>query len=83
VDTGLFTPLSNDFTAQITMLKAAQCDIVTGVFLPPDFATFWAQCAQQGFTPKAVTVAKALLFPALSGCRPRNGGRRIIRSSRA
>ena len=64
VDAGLFTPLSNDFTAQITKLKAAKCDIVTGVFLPPDFATFWAQCAQQGFKPKAVTVAKALLFPA-------------------
>jgi len=34
------------------------------VFLPPDFATFWAQCGQQGYKPKAVTVAKALLFPA-------------------
>ncbi|WP_158815435.1 ABC transporter substrate-binding protein [Methylocapsa sp. S129] len=64
IDAGLFTPLSNDFTAQITKLKAEKCDIVTGVFLPPDFATFWAQCAQQGFKPKAVTVAKALLFPA-------------------
>lgn len=64
VDAGMFTPLSNDFTAQISKLKAAKCDIVTGVFLPPDFATFWAQCAQQGFKPKAATVAKALLFPA-------------------
>ena len=64
VDAGLFTPLSNDFTAQISKLKAANCDIVTGVFLPPDFATFWAQCGQQGYKPKAVTVAKALLFPA-------------------
>jgi branched-chain amino acid transport system substrate-binding protein len=64
VDTGLFTPLSNDFTAQITKLKNEKCDIVSGVFLPPDFATFWAQCGQQGYKPKAVTVAKALLFPA-------------------
>jgi branched-chain amino acid transport system substrate-binding protein len=64
VDAGMFTPLSNDFTAQITRLKAEKCEIVTGVFLPPDFATFWAQCGQQGFRPKAVTVAKALLFPA-------------------
>lgn len=63
VDTGLFTPLSNDFSAQIAKLKAANCDIVTGVFIPPDFATFWAQCGQQGYKPKAVTVAKALLFP--------------------
>lgn len=64
VDTGLFTPLSNDFSAQIAKLKAAQAEILTGVFLPPDFATFWAQCGQQGYRPKAATVAKALLFPA-------------------
>jgi len=64
LDLGLFTPLSNDFSAQIAKLKAANCDIVSGVFLPPDFATFWSQCGQQGFKPKAVTVAKALLFPA-------------------
>jgi branched-chain amino acid transport system substrate-binding protein len=64
IDTGLFTPLSNDFSAQIAKLKSAQADIVTGVFLPPDFATFWAQCGQQGYKPKAATIAKALLFPA-------------------
>ncbi|WP_076858323.1 ABC transporter substrate-binding protein [Bradyrhizobium mercantei] len=64
VDTGLFTPLSNDFSARIAKLKSAQAEIVTGVFLPPDFATFWAQCGQQGYRPKAVTAAKALLFPA-------------------
>jgi branched-chain amino acid transport system substrate-binding protein len=63
-DMGLFTPLSNDFSAQIARLKEANCDIVTGVFLPPDFATFWAQCGQQGYKPKAATIAKALLFPA-------------------
>ena len=34
------------------------------MFLPPDFTTFWVQAAQQGFKPKAVTVAKALLFPS-------------------
>lgn len=64
VDTGLFTPLSNDFSSQIAKLKAEKCEIVSGEFLPPDFATFWAQCGQQGYKPKAVTVAKALLFPA-------------------
>ena len=64
IDTGLFTPLSNDFSAQIAKLKSAQADIVTGVFLPPDFATFWTQCGQQGYKPKAATIAKALLFPA-------------------
>lgn len=32
--------------------------------IPPDFATFWSQAAQQGFKPKVVTVGKALLFPS-------------------
>ncbi|MEL6701923.1 MAG: ABC transporter substrate-binding protein, partial [Pseudomonadota bacterium] len=33
--------------------------------IPPDFATFWAQAAQQGFSPKVVTIGKALLFPSV------------------
>jgi branched-chain amino acid transport system substrate-binding protein len=62
-DPGFFKPLLDDFTAQITAFKNARCDIVTGVVIPPDFATFWTQARQQGFRPKAVTVGKALLFP--------------------
>ncbi len=62
-----FQLLSNDFTAQIDAFKKANVEIVTGVFIPPDFATFWSQCAQQGFKPKVVTVAKALLFPTTVG----------------
>ncbi len=64
VDPGRYQPLSNDFTSQITAFKAAGVEIVTGVMIPPDFATFWAQAAQQGFAPKVVTIGKALLFPA-------------------
>ena len=33
--------------------------------IPPDFGTFWAQSAQQGFQPKIVTIGKALLFPSV------------------
>lgn len=64
VDPGRYQPLSNDFTAQISAFKKAGVEIVTGVMIPPDFATFWAQAAQQGFKPKVVTIGKALLFPA-------------------
>lgn len=64
-DTGRYQPLSDDFSAQIAAFKDAQCEIVTGVMIPPDFATFWAQAAQQGFTPKVVTIGKALLFPSV------------------
>ena len=63
IDAGFHEPLSDDFSAQISRLKDAGVELVSGVFLPPDFTTFWVQAAQQGFRPKAVTVAKALVFP--------------------
>ena len=65
VDPGRYQPLSDDFSNQISAFKAAECEIVTGNMIPPDFATFWAQSAQQGFAPKVVTIGKALLFPSV------------------
>lgn len=65
VDPGRYQPLTDDFSSQIAAYKAAGCEIVTGNMIPPDFATFWAQCAQQGFKPKVVTIGKALLFPSV------------------
>ncbi len=65
VDPGRYQPLTDDFTAQINAFKEANCQIVTGNMIPPDFATFWAQAAQQGFNPKIVTIGKALLFPSV------------------
>ncbi|MEM7023937.1 MAG: ABC transporter substrate-binding protein, partial [Pseudomonadota bacterium] len=64
VDTGRFQPFSDDYSAQIAAFKDANAEIVTGNLTPPDFATFWAQAAQQGFKPKIVTIGKALLFPS-------------------
>jgi branched-chain amino acid transport system substrate-binding protein len=63
IDPGRYQNLTDDFSAQITAFKDAGAEIVTGVVLPPDFTTFWNQASQQGFKPKAVTVAKAILFP--------------------
>lgn len=63
VDPGRYQNLTDDFTAQINAFKAAEAQIVTGVVIPPDFTTFWNQSRQQGFLPKAATVAKAILFP--------------------
>lgn len=65
VDPGRYQPLSDDFSNQIAAFKAAGCEIVTGNMIPPDFATFWSQAAQQGFNPKVVTIGKALLFPSV------------------
>ncbi len=65
VDPGRYQPLSDDFSNYIAAFKDAGCEIVTGNMIPPDFATFWAQAAQQGFNPKIVTIGKALLFPSV------------------
>lgn len=65
LDPGRYQPLSDDFSNYIAAFKEAGCEIVTGNMIPPDFATFWAQAAQQGFKPRVVTIGKALLFPSV------------------
>jgi branched-chain amino acid transport system substrate-binding protein len=64
-DPGRYQPLSDDFSNQIAAFKDAGCELVTGVMIPPDFGTFWAQAAQQGFNPKVATIGKAILFPSV------------------
>ena len=64
VDPGRYENLQDDFSAQISAFKNAECELLTGVVLPPDFATFWTQAAQQGYRPKAASVGKAILFPS-------------------
>lgn len=63
VDPGRYENGNQDFTAQINAFKDAGAEIVTGVVIPPDFPTFWRQAKQQGYVPKAATIAKAILFP--------------------
>jgi branched-chain amino acid transport system substrate-binding protein len=63
-DPGRYQDLTDNFSAQISAFKAANCDIVTGVVIPPDFTTFWKQALQQGFKPKVASIGKAILFPS-------------------
>jgi branched-chain amino acid transport system substrate-binding protein len=72
-DPGRYQNLTDDFTAQINAFKKAECDIITGVVIPPDFTTFWNQALQQGFKPKAASIGKALLFPVAVEALGRNG----------
>ncbi len=62
-DPGRYQNLTDDFSAQISAFKGANCEIITGVMIPPDFTTFWNQANQQGFKPKAASIGKAILFP--------------------
>ena len=74
-DPGRYQVMNNDFTSQISAFKSAGAEIVTGNMIPPDFATFWSQAAQQNFKPKIVTIGKALLFPSvINSLGPRGNG---------
>ncbi len=64
VDGGRFPDGTQDYTPQIAKFKSAGAQILSGVFIPPDFVNFWRQAHQQGFRPKLASVGKALLFPA-------------------
>jgi branched-chain amino acid transport system substrate-binding protein len=48
VDPGPFEDGTTDYSAQIGVFVQEQCEIVMALVLPPDFATFWRQAAQQG-----------------------------------
>jgi branched-chain amino acid transport system substrate-binding protein len=63
LDPGRYQNLTQDFSAQIAAFKKEGVEIVTGVMIPPDAKTFLTQAKQQGFSPKVVTLGKALLFP--------------------
>jgi branched-chain amino acid transport system substrate-binding protein len=60
---GLFTPGSEDFTAQISLFKKEGCEVLTGASFTPDFTNFWKQSLQQGFKPPVASQALALGFP--------------------
>jgi branched-chain amino acid transport system substrate-binding protein len=64
VDVGRFPYGMQDFSAFISTWKKEKVDILTGVPIPPDWATCWRQCHQQRFIPKFATIGKACLFPA-------------------
>ena len=64
VDPGAYTAGSTDYTSIINKIKGENCDIVCGVMVTPDFATFYTQLKSSGYMPKVCTVAKATLFEA-------------------
>ncbi|MCI8993244.1 MAG: ABC transporter substrate-binding protein [Eubacterium sp.] len=64
VDPGSYTSGDNDFSSIINKIKGEECDIICGVMVTPDFATFYTQLKSSGYMPKVVTVAKATLFSA-------------------
>jgi len=65
IDAGPYEDGTTDYSAQIAKFKAEKCEIFNSFPIPPDFAAFWRQAAQQGFTKmvKIAQPAKTGLFP--------------------
>ena len=68
VDPGPYEDGTTDYSAQIAKFKAEKCEIFNTFPIPPDFAAFWRQAAQQGYTKmvKICQIAKTGLFPTAS-----------------
>ncbi len=66
VDPGPYEDGTTDYAAQIAIFKKEKCEIFNTFPIPPDFAAFWRQAAQQGYTRqvKIAQVAKTGLFPS-------------------
>jgi branched-chain amino acid transport system substrate-binding protein len=64
IDPGRYQGEKDSFAAEIERFKDGGAEIVTGVLLPPDFATFWKQAAELDYRPRIASVGKALLFPS-------------------
>jgi branched-chain amino acid transport system substrate-binding protein len=65
IDAGPYEDGTTDYSAQIALFKKEKCEIFNTFPIPPDFAAFWRQAAQQGYTKmvKICQVAKTGLFP--------------------
>jgi branched-chain amino acid transport system substrate-binding protein len=66
IDPGPYEDGTTDYSAQIAMFKKEKCEIFNSFPIPPDFAAFWRQAAQQGYTKmvKIAQIAKTGLFPS-------------------
>ncbi len=52
-----------DFTPQLEQLKKEGCEICCGAMSLEVFLAFWEQAQANGYQPKIVTIADALVFP--------------------
>ena len=66
IDPGAYQDGTNDYSAQIAKFTSEGVQIFNTFPIPPDFATFWRQAAQQGLTKqvKIAQIAKTGLFPS-------------------
>ena len=66
VDPGAYEDGTTDYSAQIQKFKDEGVEMFNTFPIPPDFAAFWRQAAQQGLTKqiRIAQIAKTGLFPS-------------------
>nr|WP_256367428.1 ABC transporter substrate-binding protein [Ruegeria sp. PR1b] len=66
IDPGAYETGTTDYSTQIALFKAEGVEIINSFPIPPDFAAFWRQAAQQGLARqvKIMQTAKTGLFPS-------------------
>jgi branched-chain amino acid transport system substrate-binding protein len=66
VDPGAYETGTTDYSTQIALFKSEGVEIINSFPIPPDFAAFWRQAAQQGLARqvKIMQTAKTGLFPS-------------------
>jgi branched-chain amino acid transport system substrate-binding protein len=64
VDPGRFNGTISDYSAQIARFRSGGAEILTGTGDPGAFLIFRRQAHQQGYIPRLVTFAEALVFPS-------------------
>jgi branched-chain amino acid transport system substrate-binding protein len=66
IDPGAYETGTTDYSSQIALFKSEGVEIFNSFPIPPDFAAFWRQAAQQGLHKqiKICQVAKTGLFPS-------------------
>ncbi|SHG53510.1 branched-chain amino acid transport system substrate-binding protein [Kaistia soli DSM 19436] len=65
IDPGAYEDGTTDYSSQISLFKKEKVEIFNSFPIPPDFAAFWRQAAQQGLRKqlKIAQLAKTGLFP--------------------
>ena len=66
IDPGAYETGTSDYSQQIRLFRREKVEIFNTFPIPPDFAAFWRQAAQQGLhrQMKIVQLAKTGLFPS-------------------
>ncbi|MGF1662991.1 MAG: ABC transporter substrate-binding protein [Kineosporiaceae bacterium] len=63
-DPGFYQSEAQDFSPFLAQFREQGVQLLLGVPVPPDFATFWDRAEEEDFRPQLVAMGRALQFPS-------------------